>query len=151
MIRCAYSTLVCPSTLRPHPRNPNTHPSAQIEMLAGVIAESGWRHPIIVSKRSGYVVMGHGRLEAAILLGCETVPVDYQDFETEADELAAMVADNRLAELSVMDREALKDILCDLDTGEIDLDLTGYDSKALESILAPVNDPPTCPHCGGAL
>jgi ParB-like chromosome segregation protein Spo0J len=120
-------------------------------LLAKVIAESGWRHPIVVSTRSGFVVMGHGRLEAATLMGCEQVPVDYQDFDSEQMELAAMVADNRLAELSELNRDALKDLLCDLDTGEMDLDLTGYDFEALEAILAPLNDPPTCPHCGGAL
>jgi hypothetical protein len=33
----------------------------------------GWRNPVTVSRRSGLIVRGHGRLEAALLIGCETM------------------------------------------------------------------------------
>lgn len=54
-----------------NPRNPNKHPQNQIELLAKIIKAQGWRNPIVVSRRSGFVVKGHGRLEAARLLGLE--------------------------------------------------------------------------------
>jgi hypothetical protein len=38
------------------------------------------------------VVRGHGRLAAALLLGEEVVPVDYQDYTSDADELAEQLA-----------------------------------------------------------
>jgi hypothetical protein len=45
-----------------NPRNPNVHPERQIELLAKIISAQGWRAPITVSTRSGFVVRGHGRL-----------------------------------------------------------------------------------------
>lgn len=52
-----------------NPRNPNKHPQNQIELLAKIIKAQGWRNPTVVSKRSGFVVKGHGRLAAAQYLG----------------------------------------------------------------------------------
>ena len=80
--------------MTPHPRNPNRHGEKQIDLLARIIAHQGWRNPIVISARSGFVVAGHGRLQAALQLA--VVPVDVQEFATEADEWAHLVADNRL-------------------------------------------------------
>jgi len=54
-----------------NPSNPNKHPQKQIELPDKIIKAQGWRNPIVVSKRSGFVVKGHGRLAAARLLGLE--------------------------------------------------------------------------------
>jgi hypothetical protein len=76
----------------------------------------------------GFIVAGHGRYEAAKVLGLSAVPVDYQDFATEADEWAHLVADNRLAELAEADESALKGLLAELKAGDFDLDLAGFDA-----------------------
>lgn len=78
-IHCAYDELADITTLIPNPRNPNTHPEKQVQLLAKIIKNQGWRAPITVSNRSGFIVRGHGRLLAAQLLGVEQVPVDRQD------------------------------------------------------------------------
>jgi hypothetical protein len=62
-------------------------------------------------------------------------PVDYQDFPTDADEWAHMVADNRLAALAEADSEALKEVLGELKAGDFDLDLAGFDANALAELL----------------
>ena len=54
--------------LVPHPRNPNKHGDNQIALLAKIIGNQGWRNPIVVSERSGFIVAGHGRLGAARVL-----------------------------------------------------------------------------------
>lgn len=136
--RCEYSKLVPIGDLKPNPRNPNKHPAGQIELLAKAIRHQGWRAPVVVSKRSGLVVVGHGRLEAALVLGCKTVPVDYQEFASEADEWAHMLADNRLAELSEEDLPGLKDLIEELDTGALDMDLTGFDEAARQELMLAV-------------
>lgn len=100
-----------PATLVAHPRNPNLHGQRQIDMLARIIRHQGWRNPIVVSARSGFVAAGHGRLAAALQLGLRAVPVDTQDFATEADEWAHLVADNRIAEQADMDKDGLGDLL----------------------------------------
>lgn len=135
-VHCAFDELVDPVSLIPNPRNPNRHPDHQIELLARVIKAQGWRAPVTVSNRSGFVVRGHGRLQAALRLGVGQVPVDRQDYATEAEEWADLVADNRLAELAEVDEAALKDLLRELETSGLDMDLTGFDEAALEELLA---------------
>lgn len=122
---CAHDELVPVADLKPHPRNPNTHPKEQIELLARIIADTGWRSPVVVSTLSGYVVKGHGRLAAAMHAGFESVPVDYQDYETAAQELADLVADNQISEFSEADVNILSGILCDIDDADCDIDLLG--------------------------
>lgn len=140
-VHCAYDEMVDITQVVPNPRNPNQHSDRQIELLAKIIEHQGWRVPITVSKRSGFVVRGHGRLMAAELLGLDKVPVDYQDYANEAEEWADLIADNRLAELSHMDNALLKDLIEEIDTGEIDLTLTGFDEDEIEELLAKLHEP----------
>jgi len=111
----------------------------QIELLAKIIRAQGWRAPITVSTRSGFIVRGHGRLLAAQKLGVAEVPVDYQDYASEAEEWADLVADNRIAELAEMDNTALKDLLQELDTGAFDMELTGFTDEELEDLMTQVH------------
>ena len=136
-VHCSYARLADVTSLIPNPRNPNKHSDKQVALLAKVIRHQGWRAPITISKRSGFIVTGHGRLAAALLLQVEQVPIDEQDFATEADEWAHLVADNRLAELADADRSIIADLLKDLDAeGEVDMDVTGFDMDALDELMA---------------
>jgi len=135
-IHCSYARLADVTSLVANPRNPNKHSDKQVALLAKVIRHQGWRAPITISKRSGFIVTGHGRLAAALLLQVEQVPIDEQDFATEADEWAHLVADNRIAELADADRGMIADLLGELDAGGLDMDLTGFDMEALEEALA---------------
>ncbi|MBW1778622.1 MAG: ParB N-terminal domain-containing protein, partial [Deltaproteobacteria bacterium] len=91
-INCAYDELVPIDEVKPNPRNPNKHPRRQIDLLSKIMQSQGWRAPVTVSTLTGFVVRGHGRLEAARRLGLQAVPVDYQDYENEAQETADLVA-----------------------------------------------------------
>ena len=136
-VHCSYARLADVTSLIPNPRNPNKHSDKQVALLAKVIRHQGWRAPITISKRSGFIVTGHGRLAAALLLQVEQVPIDEQDFATEADEWAHLVADNRLAELADADRSMIADLLKGLDEeGEVDMDVTGFDMDALDELMA---------------
>ncbi|NCC77967.1 MAG: DNA methylase, partial [Clostridia bacterium] len=53
-VHCSHDKMLPISKLKPHPQNPNIHPERQIKLLSEIIRKSGWRHPILVSKRSGY-------------------------------------------------------------------------------------------------
>ncbi len=136
-IHCSYTELADPALLVPNPRNPNQHPKKQIELLAKIIQSQGWRAPVTVSNRSGFVVRGHGRLQAALLIGCQ-VPVDKQDYATEAEEWADLIADNRIAELAEIDDDVLVKLLHELDGLNIDMDLTGFSNKQLDNLLVDV-------------
>ena len=133
---CAYDELVPIEKAIPNPKNPNQHSTDQIARLAQIIAATGWRAPVTISKRSGFIVKGHGRRLAAIERGWDFVPVDYQEYASEAEEWADLIADNRLAELSTIDTGLLIDMIGDLDTGEIPVELTGYSEEDLADIIA---------------
>jgi ParB-like chromosome segregation protein Spo0J len=87
-----------------NPKNNNKHPKEQIDRLAKLIKYQGFRNPLIVSNRSGFVLAGHGRIEAAKLAGLKEVPVMFQDFENEAQEYAYLTSDNAIASWSVPDQ-----------------------------------------------
>lgn len=133
-IDCAHDQMVEIEKLVPNPRNPNKHPKKQIELLAKIIGAQGFRNSIVVSNRSGFIIKGHGRLEAAKVLEMNAVPVDFQNYENEAAEWADMIGDNRISEISETDEDELKALLKELD-GKIDLDLTGFDEDSLDDIL----------------
>ena len=134
-VYCAHSQMVEIEKVVPNPRNPNKHSEKQIALLSKIIAAQGWRAPITVGTRSGFIVRGHGRLLAARKLGLAKVPVDYQAYETEAAEWADLIADNRLSELSETDELLLKDLLQELGTSELDLELTAYTADEIDQML----------------
>lgn len=123
-VRCEHSRLAAVDSLTPNPKNPNTHSPEQIQRLAEIIDYQGFRHPIIVSKRSGFIAAGHGRLEAAKLLGMTEVPVDEQDFESDEAEYAFLVSDNAIAEWAMLDLAAVNLEVPNLGP-DFDVDLLG--------------------------
>ena len=158
LVHCAFDKMVALDELKPNPRNPNTHPKEQVELLAEIIKKTGWRAPITVSNLSGLIVKGHGRLMAAELLGCKTVPVDFQDYENESLELADLMADNRIAELSEIDNKKLLNLFEEFDSGEVEFSLSGYDEKFYKELAHSFDEfgkeekPKVkmikCPNCG---
>lgn len=137
---CAHDAIVDVTKLVPNPKNPNQHPDSQIQLLGRIIRQAGWRQPITVSKRSGLIVKGHGRLAAALLEGMKEAPVDYQNYTTEAEEYADLVADNRIAELAETDNKLLADIFAEIDTGEIPMELTGYTEDEVEGLVTALSE-----------
>src|SRR6266478_3343371 len=126
-IHCAHDKIVAIGKLKPNPANPNRHPETQIALLSKIIEAQGWRNPIVVSNRSGLITKGHARLSAARKIGATTAPVDFQDYASDNEELADMIADNRIAELADPDRTMLREIMEQLDDGAFDMDITGFD------------------------
>ena len=82
---CAHDAIVPLEKLVPNPKNPNTHSDEQVKLLARIIQATGWRQPITVSNRSGFIVKGHGRLMAARMAGLTEAPVDFQEYANEAE------------------------------------------------------------------
>lgn len=141
-VHCRYDKIADIGDLLEHPKNPNKHPNYQLERLAEIIRGTGWRQPITISERSGYIVKGHGRLQAAKLAGFKQVPVEVQQYETEEQEIADLIADNRMAELAVMDKLALGATLQELqETGTESLYMAGYTETDLDALLAQAEAP----------
>lgn len=130
-VLCAHTEMSDLDLLVANPRNPNKHPESQIKLLAKIMKHQGWRAPIVVSQRSGFITKGHGRLMAAQLNGWEQAPVDRQDYASEADEYADMVADNKIAELSETDLGMVNIDVMGLGP-DFDLDLLGIPGFAID-------------------
>lgn len=127
-------------TVVPNPLNPNTHPREQLDMMAEILRAHGWREPITISKRSGKVVRGHGRLMAALAMGLKDVPVQFQDYTSDEKELADLIADNRIAQHSFVDALALGKVLHRI--GDQSRRTTGYSEEETGLLLAAEYVPP---------
>jgi len=117
-----------------NPKNANVHSNEQIDRLVKLIEFQGFRNPLVVSNRSGFLIAGHGRLEAAKKMGLKKLPVIYQDFNSEAQEYAYLISDNEIARWAKLDEEKLKIELIRLDeSGDDfgDIELLGLDGLDL--------------------
>jgi len=132
IVHCLHDALVSVKELKPNPLNRNSHPKDQIERLAKILEYQGWRYPIKVSKRSGLITSGHGRLEAAKLLKWKEVPVSFQDYDSEEQEYADTVSDNSIASWSELDLSGINSDLTDLGP-DFDIDLLGINNFTLDA------------------
>ena len=96
--------LVALNKIRPYFNNPRDNQRA-ISPTATSIERYGFVKPILVD-RNGVIIAGHTRYFAAFQLGMTEVPVVYSDM---GEELANQfrIADNKLAEKSIYDEDAL--------------------------------------------
>jgi len=106
-IQCEYHKLLPLKEFKLNPLNPNKHSSEQIDRLVKLFQYQGIRKPIIVSKQTGLIVVGHGRLMAAEKAGLETYPAVYQDFTNTDQEYAFMISDNSSADWAELDLSAI--------------------------------------------
>jgi ParB-like chromosome segregation protein Spo0J len=139
-VHCSYKKMVAVDTLKPNPENPNTHPEKQVDKLATIIKGHGWRHPIVVSRRSGLIVSGHCRLAAAQKLGLKKAPVDFQDFKSRSEERAVLLADNIVQEFAETDAEKMSDVMARLEKAKYNLDFTALDAKQIEGYMQKEED-----------
>lgn len=122
--------LVSPKELAFHPKNMNVHSKEQISRLIKLIEYQGFRVPVIVQKGTNLVVSGNGRLEAALQMKLEKIPVIYQEFESEAQLYAFIVSDNAIASWAELDLDMIKNELTNLD--ELDIDLLGIEDFTID-------------------
>lgn len=131
IVHCQHDELLPVADLKPHPLNRNLHDADQIERLAEILKYQGWRYTINVSKRSGFIVSGHGRLLAAQLIGLTEVPVSYQEFDSQEQEYAALVSDNAIAAWAELDLSGINSDIGDLGP-DFDIDLLGMKNFEIE-------------------
>jgi len=127
-----------PATLRCNPRNARTHSKRQLRAIARSIESFGFTTPILLDD-DNVILSGHGRTEAARLLGLEQVPVIQITALSEPQKRALVLAENKLAERAGWDRDLLAIELGELSTLLPDLglsvDLTGFEIGEIDVIL----------------
>ena len=100
-------TYLAPERLRASVGNARTHSKKQLQQIAKSIRRFGFVNPILISDEFE-IIAGHGRVEAAKLLGLSKVPTVRLSNLSAADRRAYVIADNRLAQLAGWDRELLE-------------------------------------------
>jgi DNA modification methylase len=122
------------SELRPYARNARTHSRQQIKQIAKSIEQFGFNNPVLVDAED-QVIAGHGRLEAAKLLGYLTVPTVQLAHLNATQKRAYVLADNRLAEKAGWDREILAIELQGLIDIDFEIGLTGFEMPEIDILL----------------
>ena len=129
--------------IKPHPRNARTHSKKQIRQIADSIRAVGFASPVLIDE-DGVLLAGHGRLEAARLLGLKTIPAIVIDGLTEARKRALLLADNRIAQSAGWDRERLASELLSLPellvADGLDITVTGFEPAEIDALLADFED-----------
>ena len=125
--------------LRPHPKNARTHSKKQIRQIANSIQKFGFCNPVLVDD-AGQIIAGHGRMEAAKLLGIDAVPTVCLSHLNDAEKRAYVLADNKLAEKAGWDRKLLAIELQGLIELDVDVELTGFDMAEVELLFGHVRE-----------
>src|SRR5438034_11446020 len=120
--------------LQPYSNNARTHSRKQIRQIANSIQKFGFCNPVLIDDK-GQIIAGHGRVEAAKLLGLHAVPTVRLSHLSEADKRAYILADNKLAEKAGWDREILAIELQGLVDLNVDVELTGFEAAEVDIIL----------------
>src|SRR6056297_2892080 len=125
--------IVDADVLIPYTNNAKEHPEEQVKKIASSIKNYGWDQPIVVDGENE-IIKGHGRLQAAQLLGLEEVPVITRTDLSDAEKRASRIADNKTAESAWLE-EDLTHELEQLQEEDYDLELTGFEDDELEDLL----------------
>ncbi len=125
-----------PSALHPWKRNARTHSKKHVRQIVASIERFGFTNPVLIDG-SNAILAGHGRVEAAKLLGLAEVPCLRIETMSPAEKRAYVIADNKLALNAGWDEdilaEELKGLLAeDLD---FDIDLTGFSIPEIDSLV----------------
>lgn len=137
----------------------------EYEKLTRSIQEFGFVEPLVWNKRTGNLVGGHQRFKILVNeFGATEVEVSVVDLDP-VREKALNIALNKIQ--GDWDMPKLKDLLQEIDTGEIDIEITGFSDAEIEALMTAV--PPniddffedaetkeekeekktvTCPNCG---
>ena len=125
--------------INPAPYNPRADlqpGDTEYEKLKKSLEEFDLIEPLIWNKKSGNLVGGHQRLKILKEQGVEVVDVSVVNLEM-AKEKALNLALNKIS--GEWDMPKLKDLLEEIDTGEFDIEVTGFDEDEIETLMLQVH------------
>lgn len=126
---------VNPETLNVYNRRARRHTKAKLKKLRKLIAEFGWTQPLIIDENN-MVLCGAGRLTVALEDKLKLIPVIRIEHMSEAQKRAYIIADNRIAAEASWDKALLRDELSGLIELGYDVELTGFDTVEIDSMLS---------------
>ena len=127
--------IVDADVLIPYTNNAKEHPEEQVKKIASSIKNYGWDQPIVVDGENE-IIKGHGRLQAAELLGLSEVPIIRREDLTEAEAKASRIADNKTAESAWIDDMLEAEVNVLAEDESINTDSLGFDDDELDSLIS---------------
>jgi hypothetical protein len=128
---------LAPDELVPYARNARRHPKKQIQQIAESIRAFGFNAPVLINAYN-VLLAGHGRVEAAKLIGLETIPCLRLEHMSEDEQRAYLLADNRIAEGATWDEELLAQelgALLKLPDLSFDLGAIGFSVAEVDALI----------------
>jgi len=107
-----------------------------VERLAKLILKHGFRNPLDVFPENGKhtIIVGNHRFDAGLSLGMTEFPcLVYTGDKKTA--FARAISDNKSNEWTEWDMPILKELFIELDSGDFDIHLTGFNSHELELMM----------------
>jgi len=122
--------------LRPCRNNARLHSSRQVHQIAASIREFGFNNPVLIDRKN-QIIAGHGRAEAAKVLGLDVVPCIRIEHLSEEQKRAYIIADNKLALNAGWDPEILAIELQHLSSLDLpfDLEITGFETAEIDALI----------------
>jgi DNA modification methylase len=120
--------------LRPYRGNARIHSNKQVRQIADSIQKFGFTNPVLISDEDE-IIAGHGRVEAAKLLGMQSVPTVRLSHLNAAQRRAYVIADNKLALNAGWDREILTIELQALIDLDFEVEITGFSLAEIDLVL----------------
>lgn len=122
------------SSLIAYERNAKRHSDADVGLILASIQRYGFNDPIGILP-DGTVVEGHGRLQAAQILGLETVPcLVLHEFTVEQADLYR-IAHNKITLSTTFDFELLAAKLTELTGEDFSFNMLGFPDEIAENVL----------------
>lgn len=126
--------------LRPAAANARVHSKKQIKQIARSIQRYGFNAPVLVGD-DGEIIAGHGRVEAAKLLGLDTVPTICLAHLSEIERRAYLIADNKIALNASWDQDLLAGEMQSLIDHGVEIEDTGFSMTEVDILLEDVSEP----------
>lgn len=122
----------CPiDSLVPYANNARTHSKKQVRQIAESIRRFGFCNPILITD-DNTIIAGHGRVEAAKLIGMTEVPVRKLSHLSRDEVRAYILADNKLAENAGWDRDLLAIEMQGLMDLDFDIEDLGFSTTEID-------------------
>jgi len=126
--------------LKQHPKNPNKHPDSQIATLRHLIRTHGYYAvSITIQKSTNTIIKGHGVREALLAEGYDKALVSVKDCD-DAEALAILIADNKIASDSLIDDISLQNAINELSEMDVPALDFGFDDVDLSELADRIID-----------
>lgn len=122
--------------LKPHPRNYQDHPEAQLQHIIKSIEANGFYRNVVIAN-DNTILAGHGVVQAATRMGMKEVPtvkinIDHNDPRA----LKLLIGDNEISNLAAVNDRVLTDMLKEImQTTDVGLEGSGFNEDQLASLL----------------